>query len=126
MAICPCGAEIPPQQGRQRPRKKCVTCSPPRNRPSTVPKIGLAAASEKTASARRSIAVATLADLTAVDRQDTTAGITALHLAELLDAGGYNAQGAASLVKAHRESLAVALEGTAPDADVIDAIFGSG
>ncbi len=126
VVMCPCGAEIPPQQGRQRPRKKCVTCSPPRNRPSTVPKIGLAAGSERTAPARRSIAASTLADLTAVDRQDTTPGITALHLAELLDAGGYNAQGAASLVKAHREALGLALEGTTPDADVIDVIFGSG
>lgn len=146
--MCPCGVEIPPQKGRQRPRKKCVTCSPPRNRPPTVPRIGgggapaqnpapptaptavprigLAANSQKQPAARRSIAVSTLADLSAVKRDETTAGITALHLAELLDAGGYNAQGAAALVKAHREALALALEGTTPTADVIDVIFGSG
>jgi hypothetical protein len=86
----------------------------------------LAANSEKQPAARRSLAVATLADLSGVGREDSTAGLAALHLAELIDAGGYNAQGAASLVKAHREALVVALEGTAPTADVIDAIFGTG
>ena len=129
MVMCPCGVEIPPQIGRQRPRKKCVKCSPPRGRPPTVPRIGLAAGSEKvapTSGVRRSIAASTLGDLERVDRHETTAGITALHLAELIDAGGYNAQGAASLVKAHREALGLALEGTTPTADVIDVIFGSG
>ncbi len=94
-----------------------------------MPRIGLAAGSEKVApgsGARRTIAASTLGDLERVDRHETTAGITALHLAELIDAGGYNAQGAASLVKAHREALGLALEGTTPTADVIDVIFGSG
>jgi hypothetical protein len=75
--------------------------------------------------ARGRIAASTLADLQLVDRHETTAGITALHLADLIDGGRYNAQGAASLVKAHREALALALEGTAASADIIDLIFGS-
>lgn len=66
----------------------------------------------------------TLADLAAVDRADTTRGLAALHLAGLVDAGGYNAQGAAALVKAHREALDLALEGSQSTADVIDLIFG--
>jgi hypothetical protein len=88
-----------------------------------VARIGLANRPVKRAP-RRTIAAATLADLELAGREDTTAGITARHLAELLDAGGYNAQGAASLVKAHREALGIALEGTSPTADVIDLIFG--
>lgn len=63
-------------------------------------------------------------DLNGVDRADTTRGVVALQLAELVDAGGYTAQGAAALVKAHREALELALEGTAKQADVIDVIFG--
>jgi hypothetical protein len=125
MATCTCGAEIPPQEGRHRPRKKCVKCSPPRKRPPTVPRIGLPDKPSTTAP-RRSIATSTLSDLQLVDRHETTAGITALHLADLIDGGRYNAQGAASLVKAHREALALALEGTQATADVIDLIFGAG
>lgn len=71
-----------------------------------------------------SLEAATLADLQAVDRHGTTRGIAALRLARLLDAGDYNAQGAAALVKAHREALDLAMEGTTPEADVIDVIFG--
>ena len=65
-------------------------------------------------------------ELRCVDRHTTTRGLAALHLARLLDGGQYNAQGAAALVKAHREALDLALEGTSPTADVIDAIFGAG
>lgn len=71
-----------------------------------------------------SLEAATLADLQTADRAASTRGIAALRLARLLDAGQYNAQGAAALVKAHREALDLALEGTAPVADVIDLIFG--
>lgn len=129
--ICDCGRFIEqPRTGRRR--DKCKVCRPPqrRARNQTAPVIGLPAPAPgpdgASGPSRRSLAAATLADLSRVDRADTTDGIAALHLAELIDAGGYNAAGAAALVKAHREALVVALEGTAPTADVIDAIFGAG
>jgi hypothetical protein len=123
--ICNCGRTIE-QAPKGRPRLKCKVCRPPEKkkpRP-TVVAMPVPAATEPHALGR--IAASTLSDLQLVDRHETTAGITALHLADLLDGGGYNAQGAASLVKAHREALALALEGTAASADVIDLIFGAG
>lgn len=129
--VCDCGRVIE-QPATGRKRKRCKVCSPPEKKP---PKVGDSrlvilpsrdAARDAGQPDRPTIAASTLSDLRLVDRHQTTAGITALHLAELLDAGGYNAQGAASLVKAHREALAVALEGTQANADVIDAIFGAG
>lgn len=126
---CDCGRVIEqPATGRRR--TKCLVCSPSRDRSARrAPALGIVGApsrQKQEPTGRLTIAASTLGDLRRVDRHETTAGITALHLAELLDAGGYNAQGAASLVKAHREALALALEGTAPTADVIDVIFGSG
>ena len=67
---------------------------------------------------------ATLADLSRAGRESSTHGLAALHLATLVDAGGYTAQGAAALVKAHREALEVAMAGAESEADVIDMIFG--
>lgn len=125
--VCNCGRTIE-QPATGRKRKRCKVCSPPEKKP---PKPGdsrlvVLPVRDPDQPARLTIAASTLCDLRRAKRHETTAGITALHLAELLDAGGYNAQGAASLVKAHREALALALEGTAPLADVIDVIFGSG
>jgi hypothetical protein len=66
----------------------------------------------------------TFAELVTAGRDDTWQGEAALLAADLVDAGGYTAQGAAALLKAHREALALALEGSEPQADVIDLIFG--
>lgn len=122
--VCDCGRTIE-QPATGRKRKRCKVCSPPESKPAAPRLVTPLPVPREAGSIRPTIAASTLADLTRVDRHDTTAGITALHLAELLDAGGYTAQGAASLVKAHRESLALALEGTTPTADIIDVIFGS-
>jgi hypothetical protein len=125
--ICDCGRVIE-QPATGRKRRRCKVCRPPQTR-KPAPVVGLPsrkASQLPEPAVRRSLAASTRADLAAVGREDTTAGITTLHLAELLDAGGYTAQGAASLVKAHREALGLALEGTASEADVIDLIFGSG
>jgi hypothetical protein len=54
---------------------------------------------------------------------NTWHGSAALTAAKLVDAGGYTAQGAAALLKAHREAMDVALAGAASSADVIDLIF---
>jgi hypothetical protein len=113
-----------PKTGRRR--TKCEVCSPRRERPDRkAPVLQLADRSlQATTSARRTLTAATLTDLAAAGREDTTKGVAALQLAELVDAGGYTAQGAAALVKAHREALDLALAGAQVDADVIDLIFG--
>ena len=125
--ICNCGRVIE-QPATGRKRKRCKVCSPPEKKPAKPgdSRLVVLPGRDPGQPQRRTIAASTLSDLQLVTRHETTAGITALHLAELLDAGGYNAQGAASLVKAHREALALALEGTTPMADVIDGIFGAG
>jgi hypothetical protein len=120
-----------PATGRRR--TKCEECSPRRERPERRASVlqmpgrgseGSGQAARGAGSTRRTLTAATLADLTAAGREDTTKGVAALQLAELVDAGGYTAQGAAALVKAHREALELALAGAKVDADVIDLIFG--
>ena len=73
---------------------------------------------------RPSLAARTLSELEAAGRADTWQGEAALALAEMFDAGGFTAQGAAALVKAHREALDLALRAAGASADVIDLIFG--
>lgn len=123
--ICNCGRTIE-QPARGRPRLKCKVCRPPEKKKPRPTVVALPQTAPAAPAERGRIATSTLNDLQLVDRHETTQGITALHLAEILDGGRYNAQGAASLVKAHREALALALEGTQATADVIDLIFGAG
>lgn len=113
-----------PTTGRRR--TKCEVCSPRRERPNRrAPVLQMSDhVPPGAARERRTLTAATLADLAAAGREDTTKGVAALQLAELVDAGGYTAQGAAALVKAHREALELALAGAQGDADVIDLIFG--
>jgi hypothetical protein len=72
---------------------------------------------------RLTVSAVTLRDLVASGVEDTTRGVKALQLAELIDVGGYNATGAASLHRAHEEAMVLALEAAAPLADVVDLIF---
>lgn len=134
---CKCGAEIQqPATGRRR--LKCEECSPRRvrdRRVGALPAVAAvpAAVRPPTAPVRLPSAgggaqpdgpgrveAATLAELEAAERAGTSAGVEALHLARLLDAGGYTAQGAAALAKARREALAVALEGAKVAEDALD------
>lgn len=122
---CDCGREIvQPKTGRRRQR--CEVCSPRQERSDRkAPVLQLTPRAQEPEKARRkSLEERTRADLEKADRLDTWQGVAALQLAELVDAGGYTAQGAAALVKAHREALEVALAGAGGDADVIDLIFG--
>lgn len=122
MDVCECGRVIEqPSTGRRR--KKCLICTPKRERNRNAPVIGLPTRPVES-QPELTVADSTLADLKAADRDRTTPGVTALHLARLIDAGGYTAQGAAALVRSHREALDHALEGAGSDADVIDLIFG--
>jgi hypothetical protein len=122
MATCVCGREIiQPVTGR--PRKRCDRCSPKQDTASRLAPVAALPAVLKARSGR-SLAKRTLAELEAAGRLETSQGEAALSLAELFDAGGYTAQGAAALVKAHREALDLALAGAGSDADVIDLIFG--
>lgn len=126
--VCPCGASIPVPIGRSRPRKYCTTCRPPVPKAKQTAPILALRPSPSAATPSGDLLLleaATRAELFRVERHETTRGIAALTLARLIDAGGYNAQGAAALVKAHREALDLALEGTTETADVIDAIFGA-
>lgn len=116
MDVCGCGAAIEqPSTGRRR--VKCATCSPPDPRDRKVK--ALAAVPAASPSGPGLIEVATLAELEAAGRAASSAGVEALHLARLLDAGGYTAQGAAALAKARREALAVALAHAKPAEDAL-------
>jgi hypothetical protein len=116
-----CNKPIPLQKGPGQPRAYCEVCRPPRTGQEAAPVVSIAPSAKRTA---KTVAASTLADLERAGQEETTEGVVALHLAELLDAGQYTAQGAAALVKAHREALDLALAAGQSDADVIDLIFG--
>ena len=128
MDVCNCGRVIQqPATGRRR--RKCFICSPPENRnrrvkalpaPKTPPTTPTLLSINGSADGPGHIESATLAELEVASRAKTSAGVEALHLARLLDAGGYTAQGAASLAKARREALAAALEGAKRPDDALD------
>lgn len=124
MTTCVCGAEIV-QPSRGRRRLQCEACSPRRDRPERRAPV-LAMSKSPEVSGRRSLTERTLAELEEAGRVETWQGEAALALAEMFDAGGYTAQGAAALVRAHREALDLALRGAGASADIIDLIFSSG
>lgn len=128
MDVCECGQKIVhPARGRRRER--CEACSPTRAQPKRkAPVLQLTKPTDTLPgpnSSRKSLYQRTLDELTAVARQDSWQGEAALKVAELVDAGGYTAQGASALIKSHREALEVALAGASAKADVIDLIFGA-
>lgn len=126
--ICDCGQYIEqPATGRRR--SKCLTCKPPRVRAKPPPKSPILAAPAPALAppstvsggdVRPTLAEQSRRELAAADRLETHSGVAALMLAELLDKGGYNAQGAASMVKAHREAMAAALAGAKRADDAVD------
>jgi hypothetical protein len=69
-----------------------------------------------------SLTKATLAALEQAGMHQTWQGVSALKLAELIDAARHGASGAAANVKAHRESLQYALDNAREDAQVLDIV----
>jgi len=111
-----CGGPIPVSTGRGRPRQYCSDCSPTRERPERrQPVVALPGVPTG-----GRIEAATRDELVAAGRQDTSDGVVALHLAQLIDGGQYNAQGAAALAKAHAEAMTRATKGAAREADTVD------
>ena len=110
-----CFLPLPVQTGRGGKRRYHVECSP------KAPKDGRApvAVLPKVSTGGR-VQAATLAELEASSRALSPDGVVALHLAQMLDAGDYNAQGAAALAKSHAEALTRALRGAAPAGDAVD------
>lgn len=100
----------------QSRRQWCEQCRPSRSRAASDP----APVLPGPGSGAGRIESATLAELAAAGREQTSAGVEALHLASLLDAGGHTAQGAAALAKARRDAMTVALAGAKPADDALD------
>lgn len=120
-----CGATIPPQQGSARPRKFCVECRPPRNRPNprVIDLSGVKAPTEAPEPSRRPVSglVASYQrQLEAVERLDTPEGAHVMHLAELFVSGNHTAAGAASLSKELRAAMEEAVKGAPRQADRLD------
>lgn len=117
-----CGATIPAQQGSARPRKYCLTCRPPRNRPNprvielpkqhAEPSVPAEDGSPLTRAYRR--------QLTDAERLDTPEGQHVMHLVALFDTDGHTAAGAASLSKELRSAMELALRGAPKQADALD------
>jgi uncharacterized Zn finger protein (UPF0148 family) len=129
MTVCgECGAEFAQASGPGRRRERCERCSPRRAQPARKAPVFDLAAKRDDKPDGSSVVVPDLlaethAELAKVERLGTSKAAAALRLAALVDKGGYTAQGAAALVKAHREALDLALDGTEATADVIDLIF---
>lgn len=117
-----CGASIPPQQGSARPRKYCVLCRPPRNRPN--PRVielpDAKAAPEAPSRPVTGLVASYQRQLEVVERLDTPEGAHVMLLAELLVAGSHTAAGAASLSKELRAAMEVAVKGAPRQADRLD------
>jgi hypothetical protein len=115
---CQCGATIPPQTGRGRPRTKCVDCSPPIERPQrrkhTV--TPLPAPERKT----RTLESAVRDELDAYGRADSPDGVTALYAARMLDAGGHTGSAASSLMRELRACVVAATKGASMGTDLVD------
>lgn len=121
-----CGAEIPPQQGPQRPRKFCKVCRPPRNRPNPrlihLPDTPAAApAREDDPEPVEPAMVARYRQrLEAAGRLDTDEGQHVMHLATLLASGTHTASGAAALSKELWRARDEALRDAPRAADAVD------
>lgn len=120
-----CGATIPPQQGSARPRKYCVECRPPRNRPN--PRVidlgGVKAPSgppEAPQGPVSGLVASYQRQLEAVQRLDTPEGAHVMHLATLFVSGNHTAAGAASLSKELRAAMEDAVKGAPKQADRLD------
>lgn len=121
-----CGAEIPPQRGRARPRKYCETCRPSRGTPNPrvvklTRNVSVSEQGDDPASgAETGLVTAYGRQLAAADRLETPEGAHVMHLARLFAAGNHTASGAASLSRELRAALAEALKGAPAAADKLD------
>lgn len=123
MAACKdCGCDLPVQTGRGRRRTYCEECSPARRGKATrrVPEVTALPPAAVVAADPVGIVRNTSDALEAAGRLETPDGAVALHMARLLEAGSYNAQGAKSLADAHAQSLERALKGAERVADAVD------
>jgi hypothetical protein len=105
-----CGAPLPLQSGRGRPRTRCTTCAPsaaPKRRTTTAPVTG------------DGVLAATRAELDAAGVAGTSAGQAALSLAAAIDSGEEHGASLAALVKQHGATMRAAVPESQPDADPI-------
>lgn len=119
-----CGASIPPQQGSARPRKFCVKCRPPRNRPNPrvinlpkppEPEVPVAPVVSLESTYRE--------QLESAGRLDTPAGALVMHLATLFANGQHTAAGAAALSRELRAAMEVAVRGAGLQGDAVDELL---
>lgn len=119
-----CGVELPVPKGSGRPRTKCESCSPTRERdtrrraPHKLAEVAPLEPPRKSGG----LLEATRAQLEAAGRLDTIAGQAALVLAEQLVSGQHSGAGYAALVKELRATIAEALDGAAVVDDPLDEI----
>lgn len=114
-----CDRPLPPHKGRQRPRKFCEVCRPPRNRPNPRA-IQLAVADTPPVPADPPLVASCRKRLAAAGREADPLGAQALLLAEMLAAGGHTAAGAASLSRELRAAMDAALAGAPAEPDALD------
>lgn len=116
-----CGGPIGRQRGSGAPRMFCEVCSPKRVRPDRV-KSRVSSLTNGTTEGTRvspgatSVYAATKLELGDAGVVESVMGQCALILARHIDADQENGSGLASLVKAHREAMAAALQ-AAPRGD---------
>lgn len=126
MRVCAshgCDLEIPPQQGRSRPRKYCEKCRPPKGVPNPrviqLPDVS-PTGSDVAVTGDLGLVGAYRRQLEAVGRLDTPEGVHVLTLAALFAAGGHTSSGAASLSRELRAAMEMALKGAPAVPDEMD------
>ncbi len=121
-----CREIIPPQKGSSRPRKFCVKCRPPRNRPNprVIPMSGATEPPNQPRRAPTGVVASYEARLAASEVLDSPEGAHVMLLAELLESGsrggGMTAAGAASLSRELRAAMDSALKDAPAEPDVLD------
>lgn len=113
---------IPPQQGSARPRKFCVGCRPPRNRPN--PRVvhlpDQDFDQEQPSELEPPLVASYRKVLDEAKRLGTPDGAHVMHLAVLFATGQHTAAGAASLSKELRAAMEMALQGAPRKPDELD------
>jgi hypothetical protein len=124
--ICRCGQVIAqPQTGRRR--QWCHQCSPPdrrRERHEVLQAQVVQLPMREPDDAPTLVSYARQA-LEQAGMADTWQGMSAIRLAELIDAAKHGTSGAAGNTKAFRESMLFALQQSPEGADIIDILFAS-
>lgn len=109
-----CGAPLPLQSGRGRPRTRCRECAPPQKKPQRIPLSSQVAPGL--------MVDATRAELEAAGVAGSSGGVAALAIAAAIDSGEETGSALAALVKQHGATMRGLVSDVPAEADPIQVL----